>query len=407
MVKKIGDKRLSFKSDTRDSSLTDWEICDQCCAGTFESCETYHEMVKLRIHLTFDHPEYDQWAKRWEYFITSLILLSTFSIVFDSIRSIENWNGWIIIEYIIGIPFIVEYVTRFAASSNRVRFPFQIMNIVDLLAILPFILELSIGGNNDAQTIRVLRVLRLFRLFRLAKAAKYLKFMPVFRDTISRSSGAIKIMSVLLVFTIVVFSALIYTCESASRTSGDNLRSDGSVSPFTSIPASFYWAVTTLTTVGYGDQYPVEPWGKFIACLTMVIGLFLFISPMAVMLSAFQASYRDYLAKNSAKKIAKKTKGGPIKVNDLLELLRDSQRNISITLGEIDTTLSVTKNVQHYPMVWKASQEAIAIQLENLIAMLLNSCKILENRQSSLDPSKNNSQKDVPTIEEEEKEFKE
>jgi len=171
-----------------------------------------------------------------------------------------------------------------------------------------------------------------------------------------------------------------YVIEIGTLTDGEYLRSDGTVSPFTDVPATFYWAISTFTTVGYGDIYPIEYWGEFIASVAMILGIFLFAAPLAVILSAFQSAYRDHSTKSAAKKMVKSTDTGIVHVLDLVDALRESQRNVALTIGEVDSTLTLAKDIQHYPLAWKSAQEAINIQLDNLTLMLLNSCKLMEQK---------------------------
>ncbi|MCZ6471871.1 MAG: ion transporter, partial [SAR324 cluster bacterium] len=153
---------------------------------------------------------------------------------------------------------------------GRLRYALQPMLLVDLAAILPFFLYFL------GLDLRMVRLLRLTRLFRIAKLARYSSGMRMLAAAVASRKEEL-LLTLMMGFFALVFSAtLIYYAESERQPE-----------LFSSIPASFWWAVTTLTTVGYGDAYPLTSVGKFVGGLVQVVGISLFALPTGLLTSAF------------------------------------------------------------------------------------------------------------------------
>ena len=171
-------------------------------------------------------------------------------------------------EYFVVAMFSLEYLLRLAASRPATRYVFSFLGIIDLLAILPFYLGLAI----DLRSIRALRLLRLFRILKLGR----------FGDAFSRLALAFRSVSAeLTVFFAVVLILLylcglgIYYCEHPAQPE-----------VFRSALSGFWWAVVSLTTVGYGDMYPVTPLGKVFASIVLLIGVGIIAVPTGLIASA-------------------------------------------------------------------------------------------------------------------------
>ncbi|CAE8741163.1 unnamed protein product [Polarella glacialis] len=181
------------------------------------------------------------------------------------------------------------------------------VNVIDLVAIAPFyleeVLDQSVIGNST-----VLRIVRLTRLIRLVKLGKYSEAFNHFTVTIAQSMAAFWVLGFYLALVVCFSSSLIFFAESGSWDPhfprieageyGAYVRNglDGTkeISPFTSIPASFWWSITTLTTVGYGDLVPTSTSGKFVAGATMVMGILCVAMPICVISENFAQSMQDY-----------------------------------------------------------------------------------------------------------------
>ena len=186
------------------------------------------------------------------------ILLSVAVVMLDSVRSIRvDYIGLLhAIEWFFTILFTVEYVLRLISVSKPMRYGTSFFGVVDLLAILPTYLALLFPASHYFAVIRILRVLRIFRILKLAH---HLKEAKILMEGLRESRSKITVF-LFAVFTLVIIcGSLMYVIE-------------GEENGFTSIPRSIYWAVVTLTTVGYGDISPQTNIGQTVASLIMVMG---------------------------------------------------------------------------------------------------------------------------------------
>lgn len=186
------------------------------------------------------------------------ILLSIAVICLESIKSIkaDYENIFFFLEWIFTGLFSLEYFLRVLSLKKPSSYIFSFYGIIDLLAIIPSFLGLFVGG---AHSLMVIRSIRLLRIFRLLKLSRYIGEAEVLSRALL--SGRHKIAVFLMaVFTIAIFmGAVMYVIE-------------GEASGFTSIPKGIYWAIVTMTTVGYGDLAPQTDLGRFLASILMVMG---------------------------------------------------------------------------------------------------------------------------------------
>ena len=146
--------------------------------------------------------------------------------------------------------FTFEYVIRFIASPNKIRFLKAILNILDLLSILPFYVSLIVP-EESADSIDILRVMRVIRVCRIFKLTRHSKGLHVLGKTLCASVNELIMLMLFLVIGVILFASAAYYAEE-----------DKQDSKFVSIPHAFWWAVVTMTTVGYGDMYPETTLGK-------------------------------------------------------------------------------------------------------------------------------------------------
>lgn len=159
-------------------------------------------------------------------------------------------------EWILTVIFTAEFVLRLVAVRRPRAYATSFFGVVDLLAILPTWISLFIPA---ARVLLVVRVLRLLRIFRILKLARYLEEAQVLRSAMQASSRKIGVFLLSVATTIVIVGSVMYAIE-------------GPDNGFTSIPTSMYWAVVTLTTVGYGDISPRTPLGQTLASMVMILG---------------------------------------------------------------------------------------------------------------------------------------
>jgi len=197
-------------------------------------------------------------GKAFDILLLLLILISTAAVILESVTTIRQAIGPVlrIAEWAITIIFSVEYLLRLLAVQRPLSYARSFFGIVDLLAILPTWLSLVFTGT---QSLVVIRALRLLRVFRILKLAHFLREARLLKSALRASLGKIVVFLGTICTLIVIIGALMYLIE-------------GEENGFTSIPQSIYWAIVTMTTVGYGDIAPATVPGKMLASLVMIIG---------------------------------------------------------------------------------------------------------------------------------------
>ena len=216
-------------------------------------------------------------------FIYGLIVLNVFAIILSSYKEVRNNFGELFyyFEVISVIVFTIEYLLRFwtadldykegSAFHKRIKFSFSFYGLVDLFAILPFYLPLIFPF--DLRVLRILRLFRLIRIFKLGRISKSIRLIAnVLRDTRAELSITIFVAFILLVLS----STLMYYFEN-----------DVQPDKFGNIGDALWWAVATLTTVGYGDVYPITGIGKVLSAIIALIGIGFVALPTGILSSAF------------------------------------------------------------------------------------------------------------------------
>jgi len=223
------------------------------------------------------------WASRsCDVLILTAIVVSVLGIILESVASIRDEAPQLFrwLEIVTVVIFTVEYVLRLwscveeakykAPLSGRLRFAATPLALIDLAAILPFYLPF-IGLD-----LRFIRVVRLLRLFRVAKLGRYSESLQLLGRVISEKKAELGITLFVLLLLVVLASCLLYHVENPTQPDA-----------FPSIPAAMWWAVATLTTVGYGDVYPVTILGKFFAAIIAILGIGMFALPTGILGAGF------------------------------------------------------------------------------------------------------------------------
>ena len=206
-----------------------------------------------------------------KYFDIALLLSIIVSVIAVSLESIEAidkvyHSQLVMIEWFFTILFTIEYILRLYSTEHSVKYSTSFFGVVDLLAILPTYLSIFVPG---AQSLLVIRGLRLLRIFRVFKLSRYLGEANILSEAIIQSRTRI----VVFLSTITVLSFI---------TGAGMYLVEGPKHGFTSIPQSVYWAITTLTSTGYGDTVPITPLGKLLAIFIMIMGYSLIIVPTGI-----------------------------------------------------------------------------------------------------------------------------
>ncbi len=196
------------------------------------------------------------------------ILLSVLTVMMDSVTTFREAHGaWLFsAEWIFTGLFSVEYLLRLVSVRRPLKYASSFFGIVDLMAVLPTYASLLLPGTQFLVVIRVLRLLRIFRVFKLVQ---YMSEARVLRQAISASSRKITVFLFTVMTLVVIFGSLLYVIEGAEN-------------GFTSIPRSIYWAIVTLTTVGYGDISPATSLGQTVAAIIMILGYSILAVPTGI-----------------------------------------------------------------------------------------------------------------------------
>lgn len=199
-----------------------------------------------------------QAGKAFDVALIAAIITSVLVVVLESVQSVRVAHGLLLrrVEWGFTALFTVEYVLRLLAVARPLRYARSFFGVVDLLAILPTYLELLLPGGRVLVVVRSLRILRVFRIFKLVE---YVGQAQVLRNALRASRYKITVFLVTVLSAVLIIGSLLYLVE-------------GPASGFTSIPISVYWAIVTLTTVGYGDIAPVTPLGRLLAAGAMILG---------------------------------------------------------------------------------------------------------------------------------------
>ena len=197
-------------------------------------------------------------GKAFDIALLIAILSSICVVMLDSIESWHNNYGHIfhVLEWVFTILFTIEYILRLVSILKPWLYVFSFIGFIDLLAIIPSYLSIFYAG---AQSLLVLRALRLLRVFRIFKLTRFLSEMQFLGSAVKGSLRKISIFLMIVVMLVIIFGSIMYLVEN---------RENG----FSNIPESIYWAVVTITTVGYGDISPATPAGKFVTSIIMLLG---------------------------------------------------------------------------------------------------------------------------------------
>ena len=199
------------------------------------------------------------------------ILVSVVVVMLDSVQALRADYGDLFraLEWFFTIAFTVEYLLRLTCVGRPWRYATSFFGVVDLLAILPTYLSVLLPGTEYLLVIRVLRVLRIFRVLKLAQ---FLKEAQVMLRALRSSARKIAVFFSTILTLVIIFGSIMYLIE-------------GEANGFTSIPRSIYWAIVTMTTVGYGDISPNTPLGQAVASIVMILGFAIIAVPTGIVVT--------------------------------------------------------------------------------------------------------------------------
>lgn len=209
-------------------------------------------------------------GKFFDIFLIALIVFSVIVVMLESVNSIQQrfGNELMLLEWIITLLFTIEYILRIYCVKKPWKYITSTFGIIDLISILPTYLFLFFPAGHFLTVVRILRLLRIFRLFKLTQ---YLQGRNIIIRALKESRYKIVFFLSFVLLMVTVIGSVMYVVEANHPESG-----------FTSIPESIYWAIVTLTTVGYGDISPITPLGKFLASLVMIMGYSIIAVPTGI-----------------------------------------------------------------------------------------------------------------------------
>jgi len=207
-------------------------------------------------------------GKAFDVLLIGAILLSVIAVMLESVSFVNEHFGssLYLMEWTFTIAFTIEYILRLACVRYPLKYAFSFYGIVDFLSIIPTYLSLFIPVAN---TLLVIRILRILRVFRVLKLFSYMQEAEHLAWAMRSSKRKILVFLYFVSTIVVVFGAIMYLVE-------------GPENGFTSIPKSIYWAIVTLTTVGYGDVAPSTVLGQLIASATMITGYAIIAVPTGI-----------------------------------------------------------------------------------------------------------------------------
>jgi len=211
-------------------------------------------------------------GKYFDIVLMAAIIASVIVVMLESVPTYHLRYGFLFVlaEWVFTVFFTIEYVLRLYCVHKPAKYATSFFGIIDLVSILPSFFSLIIPGTQSLMVIRGLRLLRVFRIFKLAN---FLTQGQVIVTALRASRDKIIVFVLFIFLAVCIFGSLMYLVEGQSNPE------------FDSIPRSVYWAVVTLTTVGYGDISPVTPFGQFIAALIMISGYAVIAVPTGIVTS--------------------------------------------------------------------------------------------------------------------------
>ncbi|NNC50048.1 MAG: ion transporter [Flaviramulus sp.] len=234
-------------------------------------------------------------GKLFDVVLFYVIIASIILVMLESVRELDARFHTLfkVLEWLITILFTVEYITRIITIKAPRKYIFSFYGIIDLLSTIPMYLSFVFVGS---QSLVALRALRLLRVFRILKLARYMGESTNFVIALKESRAKIAVFLSFVVILCIILGTLMYLIEAPE-------------SGFTSIPRSVYWAIVTLTTVGYGDIAPQTPLGQLIASAIMILGYGIIAIPTGIV---------------SAQMVKTNTKEEPISVKSCKNCLYDA-----------------------------------------------------------------------------------
>jgi voltage-gated potassium channel len=244
-----------------------------------------YDIFKQRTHIII----YGTSTKAGRYFdliLLGIILLSVLLVMMETVTEFDfkYHSQLVFLEWVITGFFTIEYLLRILSINKPWKYIFSFYGIIDLLAILPMYLSFFFVGTS---ILSVVRSFRLLRLFKILNHPKFTSQSVQLKKAIDASRGKIIVFIYFVLIITIIIGSVMYVVE-------------GEQSGFTSIPASIYWTIVTLTTVGYGDISPVTPLGQFIASFVMILGYGIIAVPTGIVTAEIAKTSQKHSVRRQA-----------------------------------------------------------------------------------------------------------
>jgi voltage-gated potassium channel len=251
--------------------------------------------LKLRVYDILVETDDDEVVDRVvAVFLMILILINALAVVLETVDDLnQRYNRLFYTLEIVSVAiFTIEYLLRLWVApldpkyskpvTGRIRYAFSLLALVDLLAILPAFLPLIFPFD-----LRIIRFLRLFRLFRLFKMSRYIESLNTLDDVVRAKKEELLVIVVMIFMLLLFSSSLMYVVETEAQPD-----------KFPDIPSALWWGVATLTTVGYGDVFPITPLGKLLGGCIAFLGIGMFALPTGILAAGFAEEIKKRHAKD-------------------------------------------------------------------------------------------------------------
>lgn len=232
--------------------------------------------LKKKLHEIIFEAETPE-GKAFDIVLIILIISSVICVIIDSVESIStNYKTYLyILEWFFTIVFTIEYLLRLWIIEKPLKYAKSFYGIVDFLSFVPSYLSLLFTGTHYLIVLRTLRLLRIFRLFKLIQ---YVKESNIILIALKESRYKVFVFLFTILNIVIVIGTLMYVIE-------------GEQNGFTSIPKGIYWAIVTITTVGYGDISPKTPLGQFLSSVIMILGYAIIAVPTGIVTHELSKAY--------------------------------------------------------------------------------------------------------------------
>ena len=218
-------------------------------------------------------------GRLFDLILLGLILLSVVLVMLETVKGFDaKYHAYLVFfEWVITVFFTLEYILRIITIKKPINYILSFYGIIDLIAILPRYLSFFITGTS---VFTVIRALRLLRLFKILNHPQFNNQSTHLKESLIASRGKILIFMYFMLISTIIIGSVMYVVE-------------GEASGFTSIPMGIYWAIVTLTTVGYGDISPATPLGKMLSIIVMLCGYSIIAVPTGIVTSEFRKQKKN------------------------------------------------------------------------------------------------------------------